>query len=324
MTSRKFKNRVLTAGAIALAGAVAYQFYWLHRSVQPTQSVSEQRTEQVAPADPVDTQKYTDQEVRRESLDNYVEKIIDFTTDESKRKIYFILQRHNVDGLGLPEEIEKDIREKVTPNQIGIYRILEYLHKDKNLGVVCTEGQTRDDLEDILQPNYLKNKIIKTAGKDAWDYLIASVESGNNSLITNTIKETRGGASLIASIYPELYGVGFEDPSNKILKGTLAEKMQEALISGDKKFIDEFNEMNTQRSWEAIKYALKHSDDLYAAGKIKNRNAAIVIGRQHFLDYVELARQIAQGKELGYTPIFMLPTGANLEAPIRTAVNEGK
>ena len=63
-----------------------------------------------------------------------------------------------------------------------------------------------------------------------------------------------------------------------------------------------------ERSANALKYALLHSDNFYRTGVIKNRNVGIVIGDFHVIDYKQTAIDVAAGKT-DYNLVLIFPKG---------------
>ena len=218
------------------------------------------------------------------------EKCIDwikvFGENPEKRNLYIIFQKHPSSKLGLDEK-EKAIFylvEGVFKNQVCVYRILEDLFKNKNLELIVSEGLYYDDYADITY----KDKNFKNIFPES----IEAIEKGNNKPIINYVYlKDRPSSELIGVIYPELYVIGFEDKAIKTPDRPLG-----------------FLDTRKQRSMNALKYALKHSEEFYKKGITKNKDAAIVIGGMHILDYKEITKKAEKG-ETDYNLIYIFLRG---------------
>ena len=67
------------------------------------------------------------------SLEDYTEKVFDFSSDPSKPTLYVIFQRHTLEGHGFSEDSVKKSFVHASNAQVSIYRILDYLYKNRDL-----------------------------------------------------------------------------------------------------------------------------------------------------------------------------------------------
>ncbi len=213
-----------------------------------------------------------------------IDDVLVFGNDPKKRDLYIIFQKHPSSRLNMAGEEKARFYSNtgVFKNQICVYRILEDLFKNRDLGLIVSEGAFHDDYEDIIN----KDQNYKNLHPED----VKIIEKGNNNAIINYVfLKDRPSSELIGILYPELYLTGFEDRSIK---------------TSDEPF--GYLETSKQRSENAIKYSLKHSEELYKKGILKNKDAAIVIGSKHFLDYEDNHKRAEKG-ETEYNLIYIFP-----------------
>ena len=245
-------------------------------------------------------------------IDDYVEIIVDLSTDNSKRTVYFILQSHNIDGFGHEKSVEDKFRRDVSKNQISIYRIVENLYNEKGLQIIINEGMLFDDRTDIDNPFYFK-EVLDSKKQGKYEATKRLLESGADKILETVMINTGiGGAELFGRIYDGLCVLGFEEKNTYEEGAYLMRRLNTRDLSREerKETFRQFLENSKKRSDDALKYALEYSDELFNLGHIKNKNVAIVSGEMHLRDYGELIKKLEVGEELSYNLVFITPKGS--------------
>lgn len=226
------------------------------------------------------------------SIDKYVKDIQSFGDDTTKNTLYIIPQIHHVSNPGekLGDTTVNKITDDVLEVQKNIYRIIENLNKNENLELICSEGTFYNDYHDINKPNFLIDNASKK-GKANLMIMKSEIEKGNDTFVYGLIRSMkRGGASMYASLYPDLFMTGFETKDWKETYNNAHNKP----IHKDSSYYDD---IVTKRSNAAINSAITHSDNLYKKGIIENKDVAIIIGKYHvYSDYLGLIINAAENK----------------------------
>ena len=232
------------------------------------------------------------------NIEDYIENREIITGNDPTRTLYIIPQRHKIKGL--PQSFYED---KIIPTQIAIYRIIEYLHTQKNLELITLEGVTKGNPSDkapwekeakrvrrLALPQYLGDRKVKS------------------TLLSNKSTKASGGF-LAALLYPSLVGEGCEEKEilkkGKYLVRSLDEfeKGNDVDISREKlndlaeyfkltgydfgKFPKEgiaaklFDHVNSIRDKLCFRNSISQSDSLFNAGTIKSRDVGTTIGVAH-------------------------------------------
>lgn len=89
-------------------------------------------------------------------LERYVENSFEIGNNDLPI-MYILLQEHAVDFFDV-DTVKKELRENISGVQLSIYRILEHLHKNRNLGLICDEGQLANERFDEDNPFALREK----------------------------------------------------------------------------------------------------------------------------------------------------------------------
>ncbi|NQU98564.1 hypothetical protein HQ533_03785 [Candidatus Woesearchaeota archaeon] len=212
-------------------------------------------------------------ETRSVNINDYVDSTASHIDPDNDVTLYFILQQHNVDGWeDSLDELQK-YRKASVESQISVYRILEYLTEKKGVEVLCNEGVFFDDLSDIENPNTLRETLPEP------EYSVLSELFSRDNEIETLVLKGHECAEMFGLTHPEVYMVGFETEESPGKDASDKEKME---------FIDKHLTNSAIRSFEAITQSLEHTVRLYSEGKIKNMDAAIVIGFDHFSDYEKM------------------------------------
>jgi|WetSurMetagenome_2_1015567.scaffolds.fasta_scaffold173940_2 hypothetical protein len=244
------------------------------------------------------------QEIVCAPVEKYIGKEKRFGNDPGKRNLYIVFQVHNLKGFDLPEEISKEIDNKVAKIQVPVYRILEDLYKNKGLQVIACEGLDKNNQDDIENPRSFQETMERSKGGLTIER--AREISRNDGVLEKLIAGQGLPAHILVSwMYEDLYAVGQEDKEIMDRAADYAQKMQNLVLikkveGKDKEMFDEWNsefgKLNRERSLRAIYNSMENSNKLYNQGKVKNRDVAIVIGMAHLDDYTDLAVQAEQGK----------------------------
>ncbi len=287
---RRKKGRSATAAIIGIAGMAAslagYCLYDRFRNIdefsQPPAIVAK--------------------EVSSQDINNYILEKEEFVTDPGKRNIYIIYQKHAVEAEFLDRGIVQETIESSRECQVSIYRIIEHLYNNRGLRLIVNEGVFHDDFFDVDNPD-----IMKKAGLSS---VTEKIEAGNDNILRALLSDY-GGATLIGLLYNDLYITGYEEKgtaaTNDMMRELFGVNKQGKIDPESMERMRELEEdIRKKRSMNALKYAIKHADELYEKGLIDNHDAAIVIGYGHKPDYRQTINVAKEGKTdfnlIIYTP----------------------
>ena len=283
---KKFSLTSKIAGLVVGGAILAYPLGIRYNQSNQPISVSE-------------TQKISD----RKTIDQYIDQTIQYGSDPDKRNLYFIFQKH-VAANEYDKIVDEVYRQTATDNtitaQIAVYRILENLYKNKDLGVIANEGYSVQNKDDINNPNALT---------DSRNILIHSIES-SDKILEEFI--SIGSAYAIGLLYSNLFLVGYEEEETSDRLAEIIKETRELFEQNKDRLVvietNEFIEINRKRSFDAIKYALQNSDKLFEQGLIKNKDVAIIIGYGHIKDYKKIFEDSEKGLN-SYNSIVIIPNG---------------
>ncbi len=259
-----------------------------------------------------------------QGLERYVDEVAEFGNDPSKPTLYVVFQTHTLEVPGIPYETLEGQWNNVFDAQVSIYRILESLHLNAGLQVVCLEGRVHHYREDKLgwdkdkkfREKRDKSKEIFRNSSD--EFFRASFKPGGTD-----------GGNLVCLNYHKLYGVGFENYDEEGQTAAIYRQMEELkreveknqgkdikkneIISNSlanlyEKFKKHIEGRREERSQQSIDWAIAHANDMYQERIILNRNSAIVIGALHREDFIDFALKSELG-ESGYNCVLVLPRG---------------
>jgi hypothetical protein len=241
-------------------------------------------------APPLQDKRATHTSLDPQAMAHYIDTELRYGNDASKRTVYFIFQIHALpSGLGYPKSAISNSTEEAAKSQLAVYRILENLHERSGVYVVGNEGVLFSaDLayEDVTDPTHLA----KESREEVFEILSKQNLSDDRLLAIIFTNRGTDGAHLAAYKYEALFEVGFEELGTNLR----AVEVLRAMLSrgsGDREklraTVDDFARNARERSMDAIRHTLENTDALYGQGKITTRNAAIVIGAAHFIDYYE-------------------------------------
>lgn len=259
-------------------------------------------------------------EMNRKIGDSYLNQYIDNCTivknNPDKRMLYVILQEHAQNSDKIDKNIKKKLVEDALPCQVSIYRILEGLKDGKfpgqksRLELIALEGMNHEEIDDMTRGKEFA-KIISKATPRIEDN--ANLEEYlRKGLFANA-------GALIGGRYKDLFVMGFEKgikASNEAIKGfeIYQNRRQGNLLNlkgatqEERRAIAEYMSYKiftlSERSEDSIRYAIQHADNLYLKGLIKNKDAAIVIGAGHELDFLKKG-----GENTLYNLIIISPKG---------------
>ena len=245
-------------------------------------------------------------EMNRKIEDSYLNQYIDNCTivknDSDKRTLYVILQEHAQNSDKIDKNINKKLVEDALPCQVSIYRILEGLKDGKfpgqksRLELIALEGMSHKEIDDMTRGEEIADQISRGTPK---------IED-NANLEAYLKKGYANAGALIGARYKDLFVMGFEKgikASNEAIKGfeIYQNRRQGNLLNlkgatqEERRAIAEYMSYKiftlSERSEDSIKYAIQHADTLYSKGMIKNKDAAIVIGAGHELDFLKKAEE---------------------------------
>ena len=229
-------------------------------------------------------------------ITEYIFKQKEFISDSANQTIYFVFQGHQspFKEFTLEEEISKI---DAIENQLSIYHILDYLSKEKNINMVCSEGIYFYDSLDIEMP-YFFNKL--ASENKSLNELINSIKEGNDIEVINLLLSTGlTSGNLFPLLYESVFLTGFEDEKNDRyfeLVDYLTNHPEENTKAIEKKLFNLQREYITLRSSDAITYCTANAEKLHNKKLISNKDFAIVIGAAHSGDYKEIIEEIKGGK----------------------------
>jgi len=236
-------------------------------------------------AEPTKVSQVIEETSLENELNDYVKYVLGNESEKSKRNLYFIFQRHSSEVLsGLSEDLIKLSKERSLISQMNVYRVLEYLHKNKSLGVFVNEGLFYNYKRDLNNPCLFYDISAKIGNNmTLLEKVVQEKDVGFNEDQLESIVKFAGydGGNAAGLVFPDLYCMGFEE-----------KEVHDVVL--------------LQRGEDAVKHALQHSDELFEEGLIENKDSAIVIGEKHYLDYFQyLFGMPDQLKNLKFNPIMV-------------------
>lgn len=145
--------------------------------------------------------------------------------------------------------------------------------------------------------------------------LIIRQHGNDDAVLWKTLFTSMGaaGAHVAAYQYETLCEVGIEEPEINARGVRIIVELDKVMRSGGlenrekgRVLRDDFLRNIKDRSMGAIRHTLEQADALYRQGKIGTRNAAIVIGTAHFMDYYEeIIKADIQGTPREYNAVFI-------------------
>jgi|FLOH01.1.fsa_nt_gi hypothetical protein len=208
----------------------------------------------------------------KKDISEYIDSTVFMESSKpSNVNVYFIFQQHSLEDESYTKKETAITRALAVKSQVSVYRILEDLVKNKGVQVISVEGVYESNLEDIVNPTALKDKL----PPDKYSALKQIYESDEG--IAKMVLNGQGAARAFGLLREDVYMIGFETfDSDAIEKMPLKER---------RAYLKKLANNGIRRSYESILKTLKQSERLYNEEKINNQNAALVIGEGHFEDY---------------------------------------
>mgnify|MGYP001585403256 CR=1 FL=1 len=193
--------------------------------------------------------------------------------------LYIVGQRHRIDHLkdAFGEELFKTLKRestviKKTPlAQVEIYRIIEFLIKNKDLGLILQEGAfSEDDYSSLLR------ELKESFGEERIRKL-KKIDDKNLEKVLGFEDFPFTGSQLVSLSY----NIGIQGPESKQTYEFIIE-ITKKFIGRDATLIRRINDyMNELRSAAVLANSPVVIEREHKLGRIKNRKAAIVIGNHH-------------------------------------------
>lgn len=299
-TKRSKRNKIIIYGSLAVltVAALTTNYFGKTTGKQPTnlnQAVSTSLKEEF------ELPNYN-----LLNIEDYINSVETIEGNDQTRTLYIISQSHKLDRL------QKGLNyDKIIPIQIAIYRIIEYLHTQKNLEFITREGADHKMLFDKIPTKKYEEGRKDALPQNLGDELLMDILEQNQEL---------SGVRMAFEFYPSLIGAGWEH--KELLKHTRSlskfiwelqkgnnSAINDRKLDGIKKYFNAnealvdtlsktkiieslFEHANSQRDKFCFYNSINLSDSLFYAGVISNRDVATVIGTSH----IKNLRKLIKGK----------------------------